>query len=553
MSKMIRHREPTHLSPEIEQQPVSKPVMALDALSKLTRQFADNPDFYHLIEILMLTLSGQFSVPSSFITVRNPLSQTEPTIAFSTGRFRTHPTIGAVSRVAVQDTFFQRHPRPSHVDDLLTGESQSLSTTLMRLAEAGVVLVAPLLHNHRLIGILGLGPKASGKPFEQDEIGLLTTITNTVTPLIANSFLFMEISQLNTWYLEILDNVKQGVFVFDSNFLLRKANAAGLQILQHFCGDDITYKSVEALPLHHLFTEEAFPNWGRRLMKGQSEKQGALIENLVARKPGEEAIFNVRLSRIRRETGVRSDIIVSVDDITDQKESDQRLFELQKFAEKGVMASSIAHELNNFLGLVLGGVELTELAIQRNLTEKANASIERLKGSVQQMKRFTAGLMDYGRHDAEKKLVNLNTVVSDVLSFVRVQKKFKRIEIRTEFDQNLALFHMDADQMAQLLLNLVNNAADAIADAEREVGWITVQTIAGPDHSRLVVADNGTGMSEEVRSKLFRSRLTTKTGGHGYGLVTCARIVANHEGRVEIDSEPGQGSTFTFEFPHISD
>ncbi len=540
------------LPAEIEQQLVSKPVMALDALSKLTCQFADNPDFRSLIEILMLTLSGQFAVPSAFITVRNPVSQAQPSVAFATGRFRNHEPLAAAARVAAQDLYFLHHPQPSRIKDLLAGNEAP--TSVSKLGVYGVQTLAPLFHDHRMIGILGLGPKASQKPFENEELDLLRTITNTVTPLIANSFLFMEISQLNTWYLEILDNVKQGVFVFDSNFQLRKVNAAGFQILERFSPEErISYKSIEAAPLHHLFHDEAFPGWGRRLVQGKSAQQGAVIENLVAQNGTDEAIFNVRVSGIRRESGVRSDIIVTIDDVTEQKQSDQRLFDLQKFAEKGVMASSIAHELNNFLGLVLGGVELTQLAINRDNSEKALSSIERLRGSVEQMKRFTAGLMDYGRQDAEKKQANINDIAADVLSFVMVQKKFKRIEIETDFDPNVADALIDADQMAQLLLNLLNNAADAILEAEHENGRISVRTVESDDHTELVIADNGVGMSEEVRSKLFRSRLTTKDSGHGYGLVTCARIVDNHEATVTIDSEIGHGSTFVFRFPHTTE
>ncbi len=526
---------------------ISKPVLALDALSKLTKQFASHPDLEHLIQILVLTLSGQFSVPSAFISLRSPSSRSEAPVMFATGRYIRDDRIAQVARLAVHESAFVRNSQPHRLADINLDETQP--NVIYKLSECGVELVAPLLHAGRLIGVLGLGPRASRKPFEDSEVELLTTIINTVTPLIANSFLFVEISMLNTWYLDILDNVKQGVFVFDSNFQLKKVNRSGHKLIEQFCSGESVHGDLIGMPIHHVFPEAVFTGWGRRLIKAKSERSGLLIENLVATSKDQESIFNVRVSHIRRESGVRSDIIVTVDDITSQKESEQRLFDLEKFAEKGVMASSISHELNNFLGMILGGVELTQIAASRANMAKVESSLEMLKGNVNQMKRFTAGLMDYTKLDTKKRIDDLNRVVNDVLSFIMVQRKFKSINITTDLDPSLPEFNLDQDQMAQLLLNLLNNGADAILEVGREQGEIQISTSIERDRVRLVVADNGVGMPEEVRSTIFRSRLTTKEGGHGYGLMTCARIIANHGGELEISSQPGEGTRFEFYFP----
>ncbi|MEW5995017.1 MAG: ATP-binding protein, partial [Candidatus Zixiibacteriota bacterium] len=242
-------------------------------------------------------------------------------------------------------------------------------------------------------------------------------------------------------------------------------------------------------------------------------------------------------------------LIVILDDVTEQKTNEQRLFDLARFAERGMMASSISHELNNFLGLILGGIEIAQLAIARGDTEKANASFEKLRTVTNNMKRFTAGLMDYGKLHYRTERASLNTVVSGVLSFVTVQNKFKLINIHTELATDLPDFQMDTDQMAQLLLNLLNNAADAVSEANRDPGEITVKTLRADNFVTLSVADNGVGIEAEIQGKLFKSHLTTKKDGHGYGLVTCAKIIENHQGEVEVHSEVGHGTTITVRFP----
>ena len=82
------------------------------------------------------------------------------------------------------------------------------------------------------------------------------------------------------------------------------------------------------------------------------------------------------------------------------------------------MASTISHELNNFLGLILGGVEIAGMALKKNNTEKVAATLEKLKANVSKMERFTHGLMDYTKLNSTKQVSDLNTVIADVLSFL---------------------------------------------------------------------------------------------------------------------------------------
>jgi signal transduction histidine kinase len=241
--------------------------------------------------------------------------------------------------------------------------------------------------------------------------------------------------------------------------------------------------------------------------------------------------------------------VLTLDNITAQKENEQRLFNLEKFADKGVMASSIAHELNNFLGLILGGVELTQLALQKGNVDKALASLEKIAANGDRMKRFTQGLTDFTRLDTRKSMADLNDVIADVLSFVRVQKKFQSVRITTDLDAVLPQLEMDTDQIAQLLLNMLNNAADAIREAQRPEGAIHVTTGKTNDAILLTITDNGTGIEPAVREQLFKIHLTTKKDGHGYGLVTCAKIIEQHNAQVQVESKVGQGTIFRFQFP----
>jgi signal transduction histidine kinase len=527
--------------------PVDKQILALDALSKLTRQFCDKPDFERLIDVLMMTLCGQFSVADVFALLKKPSSYSLNQSFFATGRFKRDVMLASlqVASVDLEDTL-----RIGHVRKVSEFEPSSESTDLLPvLVSAGVNLVCPLIHNDTFFGIIGLGNRVTGKTYAQEDIELLNTIINTVTPLVANSYLFWDIASLNAWYLDILNNVKQGVFVFDRDCRLKKVNSAGLDILRTFRSDDVRLADLENGPIEHVFPESVFDGWAKQFSSAKAGRRKALIGSIVASSAGNERIYNVSITGSVENTEIGSALIITLDDVTIQKESEQRLFDLQKFADKGLMASSIAHELNNFLALILGGVEVIEIALEDKDREKALETIGKLKNNIENMERFTRGLTDLARLESDKEVLNLNTVIGDVLSFLSVQKRFKWVKIIAELDPELPDLQIDKDQIAQLLLNLLNNGADAIEESGEKEGRITITTEDEDRYALLTVSDNGIGMKEDVRKRLFRSSFTTKQSGHGYGLVTCAKIVEDHGGKIAVDTKPGRGTTFTIRLP----
>ncbi len=530
-----------------ERRAEERQMMALDTLSKLAKQFSNRPEFGQLNELLVLTLSGQFSVPNACALIRQPGTQSQVALLYATGKFRNDKLLLSQELTEEHCKYFLKNTTPTDVLDL-TQDACTANLGFM-MAECGVKLVVPLLHNNGLIGIIGLGEKVTRKPFEQSDIELLDTLVNTVTPFLSSSFLFLEIAGLNKWYLDILNNVKQGVFVFDSHNRFKKVNATGFKILKTFRPHLVHMASLDRVPIELIFQDSIFGNWASRFKEAADSPQSKLIENMVATSGDIKRIYNVHLSQVTGGSVLETDLIITLDDITDQKESEHRLFELQKLADMGGMASSISHELNNFLGLVLGGVELAQMAHKRGDGAGVESNLEKTKKSIGKMERFTSGLMDYTKLDTIKKLGNLNSVIRDVLVYVTAREKFSRIRVLPQLDPRVPEIEIDADQVVQLLLNLINNAADAINEAQREVGKIVIKTTTDNSSASLSVSDNGIGMTPEVKDKLFREHMTTKEHGHGHGLVTCGKIIGNHGAEVSVETEPGEGTTFVFRFP----
>lgn len=523
-----------------------KKLLAFDALSRLTEQFALDQDLDLLVESLMLTVAGQFGVGSAYVSVNGPSPSCKLRF-FAVGKFRDNPLLASSSGLLNEAKFPFRQAEPARIGDL---HHVCTSPRLIAdLREAGVALVAPLCLGKSIIGVIGLSPKLNQRPFDDNEMAYLGTFANSIAPLINNSLLYLNIKSLNEWHVNLIDTISQGIYVFDSRRTLIKLNSAAINILKQVTGRDREETLLHGLKIDDVFPDSTFPGWARRFHKLSSAASTRNFEKLAAKSERTERVFNARVTILPEERRDETDLIITLDDITAQTASENRLFEVEKFAERGIMASSIAHELNNFLAMILGGVQLAQHALRAEHTENLASALVKLEQNVGRMERFTAGLMDLARLRTQKTECNLNTILSDALSFVRVQKKFTHLSVQTDLDHSLPEINADEDQVSQLVLNLFNNAADAIQEAQREQGVINVQTYVDDHHVCLSIRDNGRGIDPAVKDRLFSERLSTKDTGHGFGLVTCAKIIKNHDGTVEVDSTPAVGSTFTVRFP----
>jgi len=523
-------------------------LLALDALTKLTRQFAEEPHFENAAQGLLLVLSGQLSVGSAFTWLYASDASSHGIRHSGIGRFREMSAVPA----GLQPLRLVRSWRaPVEPEDPSRDRTSRIEAGLSReLTDSGVRYLAPLRHQSDIIGVVGLGARLTGKPFDRESEELLSAILGTVTPFLVNTLLFERLARLGERHRTILGSVGQGVFVFDKANRLVHLNVAGCELLQLHLTDCDSADKLLGSQIEQVFPGARFPGWLEKLRPAASGGETPNVESLIVPAGDGQRVYNARCRTLQNEGDARDDgWVLTLDDITQQRESEGRVGELERMAEKGVMASGIAHELNNFLGMILGGVELTQIALNDGKADKAGIYLARLRDNALQMERYTAGLMDYGRLESQRERADLNSVINDVLSFAAVQKRFKKVRFSVNLEQELPEFEMDKDQIAQLLLNLLNNAGDAIADARNSDGRIAIATAHSPDSISLMVADNGAGMPPDVRDRLFKSQLTTKSGGHGYGLITCARIIAGHQGKVEVESEQGTGTRVIVRFP----
>jgi signal transduction histidine kinase len=143
------------------------------------------------------------------------------------------------------------------------------------------------------------------------------------------------------------------------------------------------------------------------------------------------------------------------------------------------------------------------------------------------------------------KEVDINRSIEEVVSLIEHQFKLGGVEIRRNYAKGLPPLYIDEKQMQEVIMNLFNNARDAIL----EEGIIEVTTGSDDNFIKIEVKDNGKGMSKEVLDKIFDPFFTTKEKGTGLGLSMCYSIVKSYNGKLNFESSPGKGTTATILLP----
>ncbi len=224
--------------------------------------------------------------------------------------------------------------------------------------------------------------------------------------------------------------------------------------------------------------------------------------------------------------------------------ANDQLIKSDRMISRGKMASEISHELKNLVNVVLLQLQYFQSSISMN--PKLGAAIEnqRLKNSIASVQRigeFAQGLLESAPMKLEKKPGNINEKIKQTVKYIRTLKKYQKAKLEISLDDNVPIFSFDEKQIHQVLLNLLNNAVEAYEEAT-----IKIKTKYFPSKNivQIVVSDNGPGIEKEVLNKLLVSKITTKPDGNGYGLPICRKIIENHGGTMEIESEVNKGTTF---------
>ena len=230
------------------------------------------------------------------------------------------------------------------------------------------------------------------------------------------------------------------------------------------------------------------------------------------------------------------------------KTTQAQLVQSEKLSAVGEFVAGVAHELNNPLTAVTG---FSELLKHDSVDANHRRHLDMIFKAAQRCQKIVQSLLSFARrHQPERKPVSLNSLVEAVLEIVSYPLRTSNIEVVTRLDPHLPVALADTHQIQQVLLNIVNNARQAI-EAHQPSGRIKIMTEACDPNVRVIIQDNGPGIPEENMRRIFDPFFTTKEVGKGtgLGLSLCYGIIKEHGGSILPVSRPGEGATFIIELP----
>lgn len=225
------------------------------------------------------------------------------------------------------------------------------------------------------------------------------------------------------------------------------------------------------------------------------------------------------------------------------EEQRQAMVESARLSSLGEMAAGVAHEINNPLAIIQGSADLVIAAIERGgiEEEKLKRAMERISTTVNRIAKIIVGLKSFARDGRKDPLVacSLKTIVGEALELCQTRFRNNGVELLLELPEEDVLVMARPVQLAQLLVNLLNNAFDAVAEQGKK--RVTVRLRAEKERAHLSVLDTGPGVPEDLREKIMQPFFTTKAPGKGTGLgLSLSRsIVEDHGGRLVVQTEAG--------------
>jgi len=409
-------------------------------------------------------------------------------------------------------------------------------------------LAVPLLVENRTIGVFNV-ESCRPQAFTEIDIAPLMTLAGLAAAAIENHRLYTnlahvsaenrELDQLNN---RILQSVDLGIYSIGCDFRITSWNRQMEMTSGVEAKKAIGSNLLELFP---LLVQEGFAEALQQVLSAGAPENMRLSHRTLR---GDERIQKRRITPLKDAEKVTG-VLVVVEDITEFRKLLDQTIQSEKLAEIGRLSASIAHEVNNPLAIIAYAVQLLQREesnsdFQREMTERIEAEVERLKN-------LTGGLLSFSRRDTgPRQLTNLKDVFEQVLLLIRYELTRKSIHLREDYAPAPAIW-ADANQLKQVFINLLMNAAQALGQA----GEISIHLVELRDQIEIRIRDNGPGVPNAMSEKIFEPFVTTKKEGEGtgLGLYLCRSIIQEHGGQLQLEQSTQPGACFVIRLPIVSE
>jgi two-component system NtrC family sensor kinase len=418
------------------------------------------------------------------------------------------------------------------------------------------MLVVRLDAAHRPLGAIVLAPSPRLTP---EQRAFLSTVADILAPVLRQAAYAQrleseviertrQIDRERRVTERIIDSLPVGLYVVDRDYRVSVWNRKRETGMQGVSRDDALGRTIFEV-LHRQPASVLRREFDDVFATGRLQ-----IFQMESRASGELRTFRISKIPMRLDDGPVTHVITVGEDITEWREAQDRFSQAEKLAAIGTLAAGIMHEINNPLATIAACAESLELA-EPDAPAPLRDGLRLIQSEVQRCKGITDSLLDFSRPKVgDKALVDLNAVIERTLFILKHHSRFKKLTVALDLDPTLgAVVLANEEQLVQVFMALLVNAMDAM----REQGTVELRTRWGEKAQTVLaeVVDHGEGIRDADLPKIFEPFFTTTAPGRGtgLGLSVCYAIVAEHGGRIEVDSTPGEGSVFRIALPRADE
>jgi PAS domain S-box-containing protein len=396
------------------------------------------------------------------------------------------------------------------------------------------------------LGVIGIASRRGERTIGNEDSMLLESIALSVAPVVENAKLAQDLRRSERFREHVLDSMASGLIVVDLQGRILTFNHTAEQLLGW------TETALLQRPMGEVLGEEA-----ERLVRGTLE-QGRLAlrqEVTLRTASGSRLPASLTTSLLRHEGRNVYGTIITFLDLTPLKRAEEQARRLDRLAALGRFTSSVAHEIRNPLTGIAAGVQYLSRALGGDGPQREN--LQFIENEIRRLDRIVQDLFDVTHpRKLQARLLPLEETVARAQRCVEASCAEKGVTIESSVAPRTPPVPHDPDQMEQVFINLLKNAAEASPSG----GAIRISVQQGPGTNGFsgpaVVArirDQGPGIQPEHLKTVFEPFFTTKQGGSGLGLYISHDIVKRHGGNLSVHNEPARGATFAVELPLAPD
>lgn len=371
-----------------------------------------------------------------------------------------------------------------------------------------------------------------------DELGSLTMDFNRMSKNLS------ETTVSKNYLGNILSHMVDPLIVMSTEGVIQMTNQATADLLGYSAHE------LEGERIHVLFV-------GRQHISATIEQETLIskgsvrnLELTLLTKEGEKVPVLFSSSMLKDSEGRTTGIIAVAKDMTERKKLENAIRQSEKLSAVGQLAAGVAHEINNPLGVILGFAQAAVRRLQPN--NPLELPLKSIEKEALRCKTLVQDLLTFSRvSKIDREPLDINRAVEGAFSLILAQARMTRVEVKKELTANLPRILGNLNQIQQIIINLANNALDAIGTG---TGSLTVITESVTEEHlswvALRVIDTGPGIVPEILSRIFDPFFTTKPVGKGtgLGLSLVHEIIKKHSGTIDVQSSPGN-TEFCIKFP----